>query len=71
MAVRAVVSWPPPWVPVERKRPASLPARAPDCQSPPVESKKAFICAAIMPNRVGKPNTMPSASASWLAVMTG
>lgn len=41
--VRAVVSWPPPCEPVEKKQPAGLPTRAPVCHRDPVESKTAFI----------------------------
>jgi hypothetical protein len=70
--VSAVSSCPPPWVPSAKKNPAGLPASACVCQRPPVESKSAFICAAIMPNRAGKPNRMPSASASCLPeIITG
>nr|ACN26133.1 unknown [Zea mays] len=70
-AAHGVVSWPPPWEPVLKKRPAGLPARLCSRHSPPVASKKAFICAAIMPNRVGNPKRTPSASASSCGVMTG
>lgn len=66
-----VVSWPPPWVPVLKKMPAGLPARLCSLQSPPVASKNAFICAAIIPNLVGNPKRIPSASASSCGVMTG
>lgn len=51
--------------------PAGLPAKSWPRQSPPVESKNDFIWAAIMPNLVGKPKMMPSASASSLGVMIG
>ncbi|AQK87029.1 hypothetical protein Zm00014a_013700 [Zea mays] len=61
MTTHGVVSCPPPWLLVLKKRPAGLPARLCSRHSPPVASKKAFICAAIMPNRVGKPKRMPSA----------
>lgn len=71
MYTYGVVSCPPPWVPVLKKMPAGLPARLCSLHKPPVASKKAFICAAIMPNLVGNPNRIPSASASSCGVMTG
>ncbi|BAS94767.1 Os05g0501325 [Oryza sativa Japonica Group] len=70
-AVSGVVSWPPPWVPVLKKTPAGLPARLCSRHRPPVASKNAFICAAIMPNLVGNPNRTPSASASSCGAITG
>lgn len=54
--VSAVVSWPPPSVPVEKKVPAGLPTNAPFFHSPPVESKTAFTWAPADPKRVGIPD---------------
>lgn len=71
MGAYAVVSWPPPWVPVLKNIPAGLPARLCSLHRPPVASKNAFICAAIMPNLVGNPKRIPSASASSCGVITG
>ncbi|BAT10991.1 Os10g0436825 [Oryza sativa Japonica Group] len=68
----AVVSWPPPCVPVLTKNPAGFPASFCFSQREPVESKNAFICAAMAPYLVGNPNSTPSASSrSAAAAMTG
>lgn len=63
--VNAVVSWPPPCVAVEKKQPAGLPTRAPDCQRDPVESKTAFICAHAIPKRVGVPEHEEGKWGEW------
>lgn len=67
----AVVSWPPPWLPVLTKSPAGFPANAWVFHNDPVASKKALNWAAIMPYRVGKPNKNPSAAGKSLASRTG
>ncbi len=59
-AVIRVVSCPPCMVPVDTKSPAGLPTSAPFIHKAPVESRRAFIWAGIMPKRVGKPKSTPS-----------
>jgi hypothetical protein len=53
-AVSDVVSYPPPFVSVAKKRLVAFPARAWAFHSAPVESINAFICAANMPKCVGE-----------------
>ena len=67
----AVVSCPPPWDAVLKKIPAGLPASCWVPHSPPVASKNALNCAAIIPNLVGKPKRTPSASVRSLGLMIG
>jgi hypothetical protein len=43
----------------------------PCCQREPVASKRAFIWAHIIPNRVGKPKMSPSAAGRSFAVIMG
>ncbi len=66
-----VVSWPPCWVAVLAKTLPTLPTRAPFIQWPPVWSKKFFICAAMLPKRVGVPKMTASYSESSSTVAIG
>ena len=66
-----VVSWPPCWLAVLAKTLPTLPIRAPESQSLVVRSRKLRIWAHMLPNRVGVPKMIASASASWSGSMTG
>ncbi len=64
-----VDSWPPCRVCVDVNTPAGLPASAPESHSALVPSRKNFIGAAILPNRVGLPRMSPQhcTRSSWVA----
>ena len=57
-----VDSWPPCKVAVEVNTPAGLPISVPLAHSPPSPSRKCFIGAAMLPNRVGLPMARPAHS---------
>src|SRR6185295_13524235 len=54
---------PPCWLPVEVKTAAGFPASAPPIHKSAVPSRKCFIGAAMLPNRVGLPSARPLHSA--------
>ena len=55
-----VLSWPPCCVAVEVNTEPTLPTSLPPAHRPPVWSRKFFICAAMLPKRVGVPKMMAS-----------
>ena len=63
-----VVSWPPCWLAVLAKTLPTLPIRPPLAQILPVRSRKLRIWAAMLPNRVGVPKMIASASRSLVGL---
>ena len=58
--LRIVLSWPPCWVAVLANTEPTLPTNLPAIHSPPVWSRKFFMCAAMLPKRVGTPKMIAS-----------